>query len=258
MPSCHKCGSRISDQYSFCPHCRSAIKARKTDFSVPKKEKKHATAGISTTKVLLQSLETARRMKNLLYAVAAIYIVSFLTGYILVYFRVPYAVGVAETVRESVSVSPVFTPVLSALREGNLAFAIAYTFLFNLFGAFLWTTFPGIIPLGGGLVAAVVSALRGFTIGTGADRVFGASVGYTIAAIGTLILELGAYVFSAAAGINISLSAVFPRRYRVRSRRTASRMAWRDAARLYVIVVILLVLGAIWEIVGIYVTAVRT
>ena len=66
----------------------------------------------------------------------------------------------------------------------------------------------------------------------------------------TLLLEWGAYVFSAAAGINISLSTIFPSRYQVDSRWIAFKEAWKDAGRIYVIVIILLALGAIWEMVG--------
>jgi uncharacterized membrane protein SpoIIM required for sporulation len=73
--------------------------------------------------------------------------------------------------------------------------------------------------------------------------------------VGTAVLELGAYVFSAAAGIHLSLSAVFPKRQGLDSRRAAFKQAWKDAAYVYVIVVLLLALGAIWEMVGIYLFA---
>jgi len=203
--------------------------------------------------VLGQSLETSRQIKGLVFLVAAIYIVSLLIGYYLVHVRVPFAVKMVETVTENVPDNPVFTPIIGALRGGNLPFAIVYTFLINLSsGAFISTTLPGVIPLLGGVWSIAVSGVRGFIIGAAYYYALSVSAGYTILAIGTLILELGAYVFSAAAGINISLSAVFPRRYNVRSRWVAFREAWKDAGRIYVIVIILLVLGAIWEMCGLF------
>lgn len=69
---------------------------------------------------------------------------------------------------------------------------------------------------------------------------------------GTMVLELGAYVFSGAAGINIALAPIVPNRFGVESRLQAFKMAWNDAARVYVIVVVLLALGAMWEMTGIF------
>jgi uncharacterized membrane protein SpoIIM required for sporulation len=70
--------------------------------------------------------------------------------------------------------------------------------------------------------------------------------------MGTLLLELGAYVFSGTAGINIALAPLMPQREGTQSRFAAFKAAWEDAARLYVIVIILLALGAIWEMTGLF------
>lgn len=205
--------------------------------------------------LLNQSLDTARKMKRLLFLVAGIYVVSFLAGYLMVHFQVPFAMEFTEIFIESASTSPLLTPIIGSLMSGNLALAIAFTFLLNLsMGAFVSTTLPGVIPVLGGLGSVAVTGLRGFVIGLTYYYAFKVSIGYSVVALGTLILELGAYVFSAAAGINISLSAIFPRRYQVDSRWTAFKIAWKDAAKIYVIVVILLVLGAVWEMAGIYLT----
>ncbi len=76
--------------------------------------------------------------------------------------------------------------------------------------------------------------------------------------MGTAILEMGAFVFAAAAGINTSLSTAYPRRCRVRNKIAAFKMAWMDAASLYIIVTVLLAVAATWEIVGAYLTRVIT
>ncbi len=164
-----------------------------------------------------------------------------------------------ESLLENISGSPIFAPILEALQSGNLALAIAITFSINLLsGAFATTTLPGVIPLLGAIISMVVSSFRGFMIGalfTYTEIVSPeatAGLGWAILGLGTLILELGAYVFSAAAGINISLSSFFPNRYQVKSRWVAFKKAWKDAGRIYVIVIILLALGAIWEMSGIY------
>lgn len=96
-----------------------------------------------------------------------------------------------------------------------------------------------------------MTGLRGLIVGITYYYAFGVSIPYRVLSLGTAILELGAYVFSAAAGINVS--AIFPRRHGTDSRWTAFKMVWKDAARLYAIVIILLALGAAWEIGGIYI-----
>ena len=205
--------------------------------------------------VLNRSLETSRKVKKLLFLVAAIYIASFLAGYLMVHMQMPFAMELSELIVVSVSINPLLGPILDALMSGNLALAVALTFLVNLsIGAFASTTLPGMIPLIGGLGSIALSGFRGFVIGVIFYDAFKVSMGYTVLALGTLILELGAYVFSAAAGINISLSTIFPSRYQVDSRWIAFKEAWKDTSRIYVIVAILLALGAIWEMVGIYIT----
>lgn len=181
----------------------------------------------------------------------------------MIHSQTPFAIELSELITENISTNPIFAPLIGALESKNLAFAIAYTFLINLSsGAFLSTTLPGVIPLLGAILSIVVTGLRGFMIGalftyaTVSDPV-STGIGWRILAAGTAILELGAYVFSAVAGINISLSTIiwtdkYPSKYHVESRWIAFKEAWKDAGRLYVIVIILLALGAVWEMTGIY------
>jgi uncharacterized membrane protein SpoIIM required for sporulation len=125
------------------------------------------------------------------------------------------------------------------------------TFAYNLAsGAFLATTLPGIIPLIGALITVVITTVRGFIIGVTYPEILSSSISWFAVGMGTMILELGAYVFSGAAGIHIAISTIAPERFDTQSRWTAFKLAWKDAARVYVIVVILLALGAIWEMTG--------
>ena len=178
----------------------------------------------------------------------------------MIYTQVPAIMEFNESMFKNISDSPIIGSIMSTLEGGNLVLAIAMTFLVNLSsGAFLSTTLPGAIPLIGGIGSMAVSGFRGFMIGTiftftaSVDPTGTIGLGWMLLATGTLILELGAYVFSAAAGINISLSTIFPSRYQVKGRWVAFKEAWKDAGRIYVIVVILLALGAVWEMSGIFI-----
>ncbi|MFQ5710769.1 MAG: stage II sporulation protein M [Candidatus Geothermarchaeales archaeon] len=199
-----------------------------------------------------QSLDASKKIKNLLLLVAILYVASFTTGYLMISSRTPSAVELKDAVIESVLTEQPFTTVTEALKGGNLALAILLAYAVNLVGgAFLTTTLPGAAPLIGGLVTVAVTVFRGFTLGVAYYDVFKVP-GAASVALGTAILELGAYVFSGAAGVNMSIATVFPGRYGVDSRWEAFKEAWRDVGRIFVIVAILLALGAVWEMTGMF------
>jgi hypothetical protein len=192
-------------------------------------------------------------MKVLLVLVALLYISSYLAGWYLISIKSPIAVEIGRGLQESVLTQQPFTTVLQSLQGGELLRAILVTFLVNLItGAFLTTTLPGIVPLVGSLGTIAVTLLRGFEVGIVYPEVLSSSPAGLALGLGTMILELGAYVFSGAAGINIALAPILPRRHGTQSRWTAFKMAWKDAARIYVIVIILLALGAVWEMTGLF------
>lgn len=203
--------------------------------------------------VVSQAVQAARRMKTLLILVALLYAASYLVGWYLISINSEIAVATSQSLQEAVLAEQPFTAIIESLQGGELLSAILMTLVINLtVGAFLATTLPGIVPLLGALGVVVVTVLRGFVIGVTYPEVLSASPVGLALGLGTMILELGAYVFSGAAGINISLAPILPRRYGVQSRLAAFKMAWKDAAKVFVIVVILLVLGAIWEMTGLF------
>jgi uncharacterized membrane protein SpoIIM required for sporulation len=192
-------------------------------------------------------------MKVLLVLVALLYIGSYLAGWYLISIKSPIAVEISRGLQESVLTQQPFTSILQSLQGGELLKAILVTFLVNLTtGAFLTTTLPGIVPLVGSLGTIAVTVLRGFVVGVTYPEVLSSSPAGFALGVGTMILELGAYVFSGAAGINIALAPILPRRYGTESRRMAFKMAWKDAAKIYLIVVMLLALGAAWEMTGLF------
>jgi hypothetical protein len=203
-------------------------------------------------RILSQAIQAAERMRILLLFVALLYVGSYLAGWYLISISSPVAVETAQAISGSVLTETPYTTIIQSLQRGELVQAVLITFLLNLAsGAFLTTTLPGIIPLVGALGTITITLFRGFIIGVTYPEILASSaVGFALG-LGTMILELGAYVFSGAAGIYITLSPVMPRRYGVQSRWTAFKIAWKDTARIYVIVVILLALGAIWEMTGI-------
>jgi uncharacterized membrane protein SpoIIM required for sporulation len=192
-------------------------------------------------------------MKTLLLLVALLYVSSYLAGWYLISVKSPIAVEMNQALKESVLAQQPFTSIIQSLHGGELVKAILFTLVVNLTtGAFLTTTLPGVVPLIGALGTVAITLLRGFVIGVTYPEVLSSSAGGFALGLGTMILELGAYVFSGAAGINIALAPILPGRYGVQSRWMAFKMAWKDAAKIYLIVVILLASGAVWEMTGLF------
>ena len=203
-------------------------------------------------KILSQAVEAAKKMRTLLLFVALLYAGSYLAGWYLISIRSPIAVETAQAITGSVLTETPFTTIVQSLQGGELLQAILITFLLNLTtGAFLTTTLPGIVPLVGAMGTIAITLIRGFSIGIIYPDILASSAAGFALGFGTLILEWGAYVFSGAAGIHIALAPIMPKRYGVQSRWAAFKTAWKDTAKVYVIVVILLALGAIWEMTGI-------
>jgi len=204
-------------------------------------------------RMLSASIQAAKKMKTLLTLVALLYVGSYAAGWYLISIESPIAVQTSDALMQAVLTEQPFTSIFESLRGGDLLMAILMTFIVNLTtGAFLTTTLPGIVPLVGILGIVAVTLLRGFVIGVTYPAVLAASPVAFALGMGTMILELGAYVFSGAAGINIALAPILPRRYGMQSRWAAFKMAWKDAARVFIIVVVLLGLSAIWEMTGLF------
>lgn len=205
------------------------------------------------TSLLAKSLEASRKMKRLLVIVAALYTISFMGGWLLISTQLPFAIELRESILEMVSTEQPYTSVLELVKGGRLVSVILLAFAVNLTGgAFASTTLPGAVPLLGALDILTVTVTRGVVVGLTYPEVMSLSFPTFLVAVGTMILELGAYVFSGAAGINIALASIFPRRYQVDSRWKAFQESWKDAAKIYVIVTILLALGAVWEMTGLF------
>ena len=183
----------------------------------------------------------------------ALYVASFAAGYAAVSASIPFAVELRTRLLTTVVADMPFSAVVGLLRSRNLPLAIALAFLVNLgSGAFLSTTLVGAIPLLGAVGTSLVTLYRGFILGVVYYAVLTQSAAAFVLSAGTLILELGAYVFSGAAGMALSLATVFPDRYGVQSRWVAFRVAWIDAAKLYLVVAGLLLPAAIWEMTGLF------
>jgi hypothetical protein len=173
-------------------------------------------------KIISPAVEAAARMKISIVVVALMYVSSFLAGWYLISTSSPLAVEIKQGVLGAVVTEAPFTTIVQSLQGGELAVAILTTFVLNLVvGAFVTTTLPGIIPVIGATFTGLVTLLRGFVIGVTYPEVLSASPVAFALGFGTMV--------------------------GTESRGVAFKNAWRDSVRVYPIVIILLALGAVWE-----------
>jgi uncharacterized membrane protein SpoIIM required for sporulation len=189
-----------------------------------------------------ESIETAKRLKHLLIFFAAAHVIFYVFGEWAVAREFPYVMELRNEQLAELRDMAFIKPLTGPLAD-NLPLKILYTFFFNLiFGAFVSTTLTGVFLF---FLPYVIAVWRGFIIGVlfhGIDSSSAHLVFY-----GTFILEFGAYTFSSVAGTDMGLSVLFPGRKGAESRREALMRAWLDAKKLYLFVIVLLAVGAIWE-----------
>ncbi|MCP3678241.1 MAG: hypothetical protein GY721_11830 [Deltaproteobacteria bacterium] len=180
--------------------------------------------------------------RNLITFLLITNVVFFFFGQWMIAQEIPGVVEFRKEVMKNIPDLLYLKPLSGALAP-SLILKIIYTFIFNLsVGAFLTTTLPGVVFF----FPYVISVMRAWSIGV----IFYGLTAHPLLAIafyGTFILEFGAYVLSAAAGIDMGLALLNPARKGVENRRDAFRIATKSAYSLYLIIATLLLIGAIWE-----------
>lgn len=195
------------------------------------------------------SMNAARRRRNLIVFFVLVHLVFLAFGQWMVARGYPSVLELRAEQLKAIQDLPYLKPLTGALAD-NLALKILYTFAFNLvFGAFLSTTVTGAIFF----LPYLIAVWRSFIIGI---LIYGLDIDLRMAVIfyGTFILEFGAYCISSAAGTDIGLSLLAPARKGVETRAEALRIAAREGAKLYLFVIIILFMAAIWEITWLHYT----
>jgi len=201
----------------------------------------------SLKNILADSIEAAKRRRNLIIFFVSTHVILLFFGQWMVAQGYPGVLELREEQLKQIQELPYLKPLMGPLAE-NLPLKVLYTFSFNLiFGAFVSTTLTGLVFF----FPYMVAVWRSFLVG-----ILVAGMEYSPAMVavfyGTFILEFGAYCISSAIGTDIGLALLFPERKGVSSRKEALGIAARDGLRLYVLVIIILFVAAIWEMTGLH------
>lgn len=198
---------------------------------------------MSFKNALKESFQAARKLKNLIFFYSAAHIVFLIFGQWAVAKKIPSALLIREEHLKEIQNLAYLKP-LTGVLANSLALKILYTFFFNLiFGAFLSTTITGAVFF----LPYLIAVWRSFIVGV---LFYGQTVnlGATAVFYGTFILEFGGYCLSSAVGTDIGLSILWPSRKGTKSRKVAFMKAIKNGAWLYVLVISVLIVAAIWEI----------
>ncbi len=195
--------------------------------------------------------ETLRRlgqMKGLLLLMAAAYLVPMSLSAMLVAADIPGVRELQVKARAAAFHTGPIPTIARSLGEGRLLAAIALTFAWN-FGvaACIGSTAIGVLfPL-----PPLIAVLRGFLIGfVFADRLI-FIFPHALVMGGTFLLEIGAYVLAGALGMRLGL-VLLPPWKKTPSLRERMEGLFADFRQLLPVVAVLLLLGAIWENMGLY------
>lgn len=168
--------------------------------------------------------------------------VFFILGQWMVAQKIPGALFLRTELYKMIQDMPFLKPLTGILAD-SLSLKIIYTLFVNLiFGAFLSTTLTGIVFF----LPYVIAVWRSFVMGI---LIYGLPLTPLKLVIFyvTLILEFGGYSISSATGTDMGLSLLWPLRKGTTSRKHSFLIAFQDSMRLYLLVFILLLIGAIWE-----------
>jgi len=194
-------------------------------------------------KILEKSINTAIAKRRLIIFFLAAHAVFLTLGMLTLSWQMPGVLAIRAELLQEIQGLFYIKPLTGPLAS-SLVLKIFYTFSFNLiFGAFISATLTGLVFF----VPYLIAVWRSFIIGIlfyGMD----ASPLQTFVFFGTAIFEFSAYSLASALGTDMGLALLFPGRAATKSRAQAVKTTLRKGLWLYVIVVILLFTGAIWEI----------
>ena len=192
----------------------------------------------------LSPIPVVRAHRRALGVLAAVSFGAFLVGVLATLFVPELRPGGLGAIQGSAGTPGVGSLVGDAYRSGNVAVAAAVTLAVNLFlASLLQTTLPTLIVPFLGVVITVLRSLFWGVLFTP----FGAEDPHFLVHWVTLVIEGAAYLVVAFAAWVQGRYFVQPQRFGFATRRAGYLAGLKATSRLYILVIVLLVVGAIYE-----------
>lgn len=191
-----------------------------------------------------ESVRVAYEQKRLILFFCFTHLIFLVMGEVMVAREVPGVMRLRAEQLKAVQELIYLKPITGVLSQ-SLLLKIGYTLAFNLlFGAFVSTTLFGVLFF----LPYLLAVWRGFLIGM---LFYGLDSGAPLNSVifyGTVLFEFGAYSISCAIGTDLGLTLLAPGRKGAGSRVEALKIWFAGAKKLYLLIFILLLFGAVWEI----------
>lgn len=193
--------------------------------------------------------KTFTRLKRLLLVIILLYVASIAAGVITRHAGGEDFVSLVEKSSQSSAphIEKIFGRFRQSVRDGHLgtiALCSLIVFAINTLGDLINFTLPGILIAPIGLTLLLGGWMQGISLGSVQASSF-LSLFLFLCMAG---LEWITYVVASVAGVNIGLSVLIPKRQGTTSRWKAFKLSWRDAGRLYIIILVILAFQAVFEI----------
>ncbi len=201
------------------------------------------------------------RLKRLIVLAVVLFVISYSVGLYLGSVRSLFTLQLRLPIEQANTAmldffGAIYRPLFptSPDRYGIAApifYIVLLLIIVDLYLTFVTTTLAGAIPFVGTGIIVVI-----FSVGSMAAGIFDGAIlnqigmgAWAYTEFGTALVDDAfkwvANIFAVAAGINIALAPVKPKAYAAQERWTAFKMAWKDAARIYIVVLPLLALNRI-------------
>jgi hypothetical protein len=187
-----------------------------------------------------------RRLRVLILLLAVAYGLSLAAGVIVGRARPPNPVSIGPDEKKLALIEGVFGRFREPVREGRpqiIALCAALILSWNLLGGFVGLTLTSIF-----IVPVVFVLVGGWNEGVAISQLHASSPISLLLFLLMAGLEWVTYPLATAAGLNIGLFFLWPHRQGAGSRGSAVKLAWRDAARLYLLIAMILAVQSVAEI----------
>jgi hypothetical protein len=189
-------------------------------------------------------LETIKESRHAYIVLNLVYYGLVICGMIYVAFNPSLQQSLIKLVGSAFTEGP-FSAVGSAYGGGQVLQAMVLTFAVNLFlGSIAWITLPSlVIPFSGLLMGAYRAVLWGLLLSPTTPQIRLAMIPHSL----VLILEGQAYILAMLAAYVQGKAFLWPRSVGAATRRQGYGVGVKRSVRIYVLVVLLLAVAAIYE-----------
>jgi hypothetical protein len=189
------------------------------------------------------SLDIIRKNKKEYFGLNILYYGLVTASMVFTYFIPDVQSGLLELIRSGIT--DVFPWIVEAYKSGNFPLAAVLTFLINLFlGSFVYITLPAlIIPFGGIALGCVRAVGWGLVLAPTSPELARAMITHSL----VVVLEGQGYILAMFAVYLLWKGVLWPKSRGEKTRSKAYLTGIRKTAHIYLLVILVLAISAIYE-----------